>query len=90
MKTLLAIILFTATAFDNRRRRHRQRGASSEPPKRITEKKLANGLTVVLAPLPTCRKCPRCSRFDLPLPPAIVRRIPASAADRGRVRQRRH
>jgi zinc protease len=56
MKILLAIILFTATAFAQQKTPPPPGAARPLNLPRITEKKLANGLTVVLAPLPNVPK----------------------------------
>src|ERR1044072_5564572 len=56
MKTLLAIILFTATAFAQQKTPPPPGAARPLNLPKITEKKLANGLTVVLAPLPNVPK----------------------------------
>src|ERR1041384_6548267 len=56
MKTLLAIILFTATAFAQQKTPPAPGPARPLNLPKITEKKLANGLTVVLAPLPNVPK----------------------------------
>src|ERR1700741_4535295 len=56
MKTLLAIILFTATAFAQQKTPPPPGVARPLNLPKITEKKLANGLTVVLAPLPNVPK----------------------------------
>src|SRR5215468_7021328 len=56
MKTILAIILFTATAFAQQKTPPPPGAARPLNLPKITEKKLANGLTVVLAPLPNVPK----------------------------------
>ena len=56
MKTILAIILFTATAFAQQKTPPAPGAARPLNLPKITEKKLANGLTVVLAPLPNVPK----------------------------------
>ncbi len=56
MKTLLAIILFTATAFAQQKTAPPPGPARPLNLPKVTEKKLANGLTVVLAPLPNVPK----------------------------------
>ena len=56
MKILLAIILFTATAFAQQKTPPAPGAARPLNLPKITEKKLANGLTVVLAPLPNVPK----------------------------------
>src|SRR5829696_3975552 len=56
MKILLAIILFTVTAFAQQKTPPAPGAARPLNLPKITEKKLANGLTVVLAPLPNVPK----------------------------------
>src|SRR3954452_16021796 len=56
MKILLAIILFTATEFAQQKTPPPPGAARPLNLPKITEKKLANGLTVVLAPLPNVPK----------------------------------
>src|SRR6185503_19480486 len=56
MKKLLAIILFTVTAFAQQKTPPAPGAARPLNLPKITEKKLANGLTVVLAPLPNVPK----------------------------------
>ena len=56
MKTLLAIFLFTVTAFAQQKTPPLPGAARPLNLPKITEKKLANGLTVVLAPLPNVPK----------------------------------
>src|SRR5215203_2394029 len=56
MKTLLAIILFTATAFAQQKTPPPPGAARPLNLPKVTEKKLSNGLTVVLAPLPNVPK----------------------------------
>src|SRR5215204_7322612 len=56
MKILLAIILFTATAFAQQKTPPAPGAARPLNLPNITEKKLSNGLTVVLAPLPNVPK----------------------------------
>ena len=56
MKTILALILFTATAFAQQKTPPTPGAARPLNLPKITEKKLANGLTVVLAPLPNVPK----------------------------------
>src|ERR1041384_3598372 len=56
MKTLLAIFLFTVTAFAQQKTPPPPGAARPLNLPKITEKKLANGLTVVLAPLPNVPK----------------------------------
>src|SRR3954454_20714666 len=56
MKKLLAIILFTATAFAQQKTPPAPGAARPLNLPKITEKKLSNGLTVVLAPLPNVPK----------------------------------
>jgi zinc protease len=56
MKTLIAIILFAVTAFAQQKTPPPPGAARPLNLPKITEKKLANGLTVVLAPLPNVPK----------------------------------
>src|SRR5215203_2037419 len=56
MKTLLAIILFTTAAFAQQKTPPPPGAARPLNLPKITEKKLSNGLTVVLAPLPSVPK----------------------------------
>src|SRR5919107_1468723 len=56
MKTLLAIFLFTVTAFGQQKTPPPPGAARPLNLPKITEKKLSNGLTVVLAPLPNVPK----------------------------------
>jgi zinc protease len=56
MKTLLAIFLFTVTAFGQQKTPPPPGAARPLNLPKITERKLANGLTVVLAPLPNVPK----------------------------------
>lgn len=56
MKILLAIILFAATAFAQQKTPPAPGAARPLNLPKITEKKLSNGLTVVLAPLPNVPK----------------------------------
>lgn len=56
MKTILAIILFAATAFGQQKTPPTPGAARPLSLPKITEKKLSNGLTVVLAPLPNVPK----------------------------------
>src|SRR5919205_1470113 len=56
MKKLLALILFTATVFAQQKTPPPPGAARPLNLPKITEKKLSNGLTVVLAPLPNVPK----------------------------------
>lgn len=56
MKTILAIILFAATAFAQQKTPPAPGAARPLNLPKITEKKLSNGLTVVMAPLPNVPK----------------------------------
>src|ERR671928_619647 len=56
MKKLLAIMLFTATAFAQQKTPPPPGAARPLNLPKITEKKLPNGLTVILAPLPNVPK----------------------------------
>src|SRR5215216_3596087 len=56
MKKLLAIILFTTTAFAQQKTPPPPGRARPINLPKITEKKLSNGLTVVMAPLPNVPK----------------------------------
>jgi len=56
MKTLLAIVLLATTAFAQQKTPPPPGAARPLNLPKITEKKLANGLTVVLAPLPNVPK----------------------------------
>ena len=92
MKTLLAIILFTATAFAQQKTPPPSGAARPLNLPKITEKKLANGLTVVLAPLPNVPKVTSILTFraattasDRDGHPGIAQ-IAASVANEGQTR----